>query len=1027
MKKHGCVKTLPEIMNHKPWLWRKKSMEKTILAVGKVVSSSKTIEEEAHKLPTNKETGLERSSKSLNEKLATVLLDSHSGDDPLAKQAQKPQQEIRGNDKTKQEVESVEDLEEEASAETVTPADATLEEPLQPPSSVQVEQEQKLSGATAKISTEHEKIQRDLEEKLRETSKRLDDLTAENTHIANALLTKEKSIGDLVKCKQEADAEFSTLMARLDTTEKENSFLRYEFHVLEKELEIRKEEMDYSRQYADVSHKQYLESSQKASKLEAECQRLRLLLQKRSPGSAGLGNMKNEVGVARIRKSNPSRELMYKNNDARNSSNVSEKSFGLMTKRLQDLDEENKALKRILTTKNSELEYSRLMYAETASRLSQAEILLRKISENQRSMELVRCYPTSNELPLMSNYDIYSDDEAISSGSWANALMSELEHLRTSEAKIHKSSRATEVSDISFLDDFAEMEKGAIVSIDTPKRGYFSDVSGRELVSVKQDHLGISERKQEIQFKHTTTEKSFDWLQIVLNAMSKEKHISKRSLHELFDDIKIALDCVNHPTACKSDTEAESKQHFNSNLRKSVHRIVNLIEGIAPKSFMCNNCPDCLEEIKHSDISQSPTPKDYFVHVFQWKVSDLNPLLHQLVHTCKDLLTGKAYFENFIEEVAFALDWSINNSVTSTNAAIARDKIKKQFSSHLSQNQSKTDVEDKQSSRLPSFAYPDEQCELFNTQNDQCDLLEEIRKLKYDLRSTKTAKKDLEEKLLSVTDESQNLAKQCQEAQNNIKGLESEIEALKESKATLEDQIEKQKIINEDLDTQLTIAQTKLNDIFQKFSSLEVELEDKKNSCEDLEATCLELQLQLESIAKKESPTYGKYEVEKIYQTGWEITTASSKLAECQETILNLRKQLKALASSNEVAIFDKVVSTTNTMANPTQKKNLIKRSSLRNQMQAEDEAKGGMHKSVQTEETKSDKDVQRPPLLQSETEKSLPSPKSLTSEQHDRSKTTGSLAIVPGKKQIGFGFLRKLLSRRKKGRGKGTKLLAKA
>lgn len=114
-------------------------------------------------------------------------------------------------------------------------------------------------------------------------------------------------------------------------------------------------------------------------------------------------------------------------------------------------------------------------------------------------------------------------------------------------------------------------------------------------------------------------------------------------------------------------------------------------------------------------------------------------------------------------------------------------------------------------------------------------------------------------------------------------------------------------------------------------------------------------------------------------------------------------------------------------MANPTQKKNLIKRSSLRNQMQAEDEAKGGMHKSVQTEETKSDKDVQRPPLLQSETEKSLPSPKSLTSEQHDRSKTTGSLAIVPGKKQIGFGFLRKLLSRRKKGRGKGTKLLAKA
>ncbi|XP_068462639.1 filament-like plant protein 7 isoform X2 [Phaseolus vulgaris] len=983
-------------MNHKPWLWRKKSMEKTILAGDKVVSPSRPIEEEVYKLPLTKESGSERSSKSLNEKLATVLLDSHSGDDPLAKHVQKSQQEIK---------------------------DATLKEHLQPPSCVQEEQEKKLSGVIPKISIEDEKIQKELEEKLRKTSKMIDDLTAENTHLANALLTKEKSIGDLVKCKQEADAEFSTLMTRLDTTEKENSFLRYEFHVLEKELEIRKEETDYSRQYADASHKQYLECSQKVSYLEAESQKLRLMLQKRSPGSAGVVNMKNEVGMMRRRKSNSNRELIYKDNDA----DVSEKSFSLMMRRLQDLDEENKALKRILTKKNSELESSRLMYAETASRLSQAEILLRKVSENQKCVELSRCYPTSNELPLMSNCDIYSDDEAISSGSWANALISELEHLRTSEAKVRKSSKATEVSDMSFMDDFVEMEKRAIVSIDTPKGGCFSDISGRELVPVEQDLLGFSERKKEIQFKHTT-EKSFDWLQIVLNAILEEKIVSKRGLHELFYDIKIALDCMNHPTACKPDTEAENKQRLNSNLRKSIHRIINLIEGIAPKSFMCNNCPDCLGENKHSDISQSPTPKDYFVHVFQWKVTDLNPLLHQLVHTCKDLLTGRADFENFIGEVAFALDWSVNNCATSTNAAIARDKIKKHFSSHFSQNENKIDDEDKQSSQSASYVYLEDQCELLNTKNSQCDLLEDIRKLKDDLRNAKTAKKDLEQKLMSVTDESQNLTKQCQGAQNNIRGLESEIETLK-------DQIEKQKIVNEDLDTQLTMAQAKLNDIFQKFSSLEVELEDKNNSCEELEATCLELQLQLESIAKKESPTYGRYEVEKIYQTGWEITTASSKLAECQETILNLGKQLKALASSSEVSIFDKVVSTASTVANPTQKKNLIKRSSLRNQMQAEDEAKGIIYKSVQNEESRREEDVQMPPLVQSETENSLQSPNnlvnspetSLTSEKNERSKGTGSMAMVAGKKQVGFGFLRKLLSRQKKGRAKGTKLLAKA
>lgn len=1040
-------------------------MEKTIFAMDKVVSPSRIIEEEVHKLSTDKETGFGKSSKSLNEKLATVLLDCHAGDDPSSKHAQKSQQEIRGKDKAEQEPESTEDLYKEESAETTTTTDGELLHPL---SCVEEEQEQRSCGAIPNISKEQDKIQKELEEKLRETYKRIDDLTAESTHLTNALLAKERSIGDLLKCKQQADAEFSTLMGRLDSTERENAFLRYEFHMLEKELEIRKEEMDYSRQCADESHKKYLENAQKASKLEAECQRLRLLLQKRSPGPAGLVNMRNEVGVMRRetdmrrRKPGPARELIYKNNDIGNSTEV-EKSIGLMIKRLQDLDEENKALKRILTKKNTELDSSRIMYAETASRLSQAEILLRKLSENQKSMELARYYPAPNELALISDFDIVGDDGTISSGSWANALVSELEHLRTAEATNHNNSKAIEVPDMSLMDDFVEMEKRAIISVDTPKRGYCSDTSGRELVPVEQD-LGFSERKQEIQFKYTTTEKSFDWLQIVLNAILEEKCISKRSLDELFDDIKIALGCIKHPTSCKSDThkksrhpgeadsfsvdsfssvaEAKGNQHFNSNLRKSVDRIIKLIEGIAPKSFICNNCPDCLEENRHSDISQSPTSKEYFVHVFQWKVSDLNPLLHQLVHTCKDLLTGRADYENFIEEVAFALDWSINNCATSTNASIARDKIKKHFSFHLSQNENENenliDVDDKIKQSFCSLpdAYPDHQCVIFNTKNNQYDLLEENRKLKDDLRNAKSAKKDLEAKLQLITDESQDLRKQFQEAQNSIKGLESEMETLEESKRITEDQIEKQKLINEDLDTQLTMAHAKLYDIFQKFSSLEVELEDKKNSCEELEATCLELQLQLESIVKKESPAYGRHEVEKIYQTGWEITTASSKLAECQETILNLGKQLKALASSSEAALFNRIVSTTSTMAmvNPTQKKNLIKRSSLRNHMQAEDNAKA-THEPVQIEESIIAKGAQKPPFLQSEKGSAMQVPKilvnapetSLTSDQNDRSNAAGSLAIVPSKKQGGFGFLRKLLLRRKKGKGKGTQLLTKA
>ncbi|WJX44420.1 hypothetical protein P8452_31397 [Trifolium repens] len=995
-------------MNHKPWHWRKKSMEKTSFSADKIVSPSQIIEKEAHNLSSDKESASRiSSSRSLNEKLAKVILDSSVG------------------------VESDEDLDKEVSAETVSHADETLQEPLQPLSAVQGEQEQKSCVVIPKISKEHEKVKKELEEKLKEANKRIDDLTSENTCLTNALFSKEESIGEFLRCKQEADEEFKTLMTRLDSTEKENAFLRYEFHMLEKELEIRKEEMDYSRQYADASHKQYLESSQKASKLEGECQRLRLQLQKRSPGIAGSMNTKNEIGMMRRKKSNPTRDVVCKNNDIRNSTRVSEKHIGLMIKSLQDLDEENKALKRILTKKNTELESSRFMYTETVSRLSQAEILLRKFSENHKSMELARCYPTSNKLPLMTSFDISSDDEAISSGSWANALISELEHLRVSEAKTHDNNKAIEVHDMYSMDDFVEMEKRAIVSVNTSKEGYLSDVSGRELVPVEQD-FGLGERNQ----------KPFDWLQIVLHAMLKEKRLSKRSLDELFDDIKIAFGCINHSTGRKSDITQKSMHreesdsfHGNSfgDFTEAVNRIIKLVEGIAPKSFFCNNCPDCLEENQDSDISQSPKSKDYFVHVFQWKVSDLNPLLHQLVHTCKNLLSGKADFENFVEEVAFALDWSINNCANSTNASIARDKIKKHFNSFQSanENENQIDVVGKQSFRAHSVAYSNDQSD----ESNRYDFLVEMRKLKEDLSNTKSAKEDLEVKLLSVTDESKNMTKQCQEAQNSIKGLESEIESLKESKAIFEEQIEKQMLINEDLDTQLTIAQSKLNNIFQKFSSLEFELEDKKNSCEELEATCLELQLQLESIAKKESPTNDRCEAEKIYRTGWEITTASSKLAECQESIINIGKQLKALASSNETALLDKVVSATSSMAIPSQKKNLIKRSSLRNQMLAEDDDKEATHESIENEESKNIENEQKPALLLSEKESALETSKvqvhgqetSMTSEKNDRSNVKGYLTIVPHKKQGGFDFLRKLFSRRKKGRSRGTRLLAKA
>jgi chromosome segregation ATPase len=104
----------------------------------------------------------------------------------------------------------------------------------------------------------------------------------------------------------------------------------------------------------------------------------------------------------------------------------------------------------------------------------------------------------------------------------------------------------------------------------------------------------------------------------------------------------------------------------------------------------------------------------------------------------------------------------------------------------------------------------------------------------------------MEARLQSATDKTETLMVKLRESEQRVERLQAEVEILKESKGMVEDQIENQKSINEDLDTQLTVTKAKLNEVFQKFSSLEVELEDRSNCCEELEATCLELQLQLE-------------------------------------------------------------------------------------------------------------------------------------------------------------------------------------
>lgn len=745
------------------------------------------------------------------------------------------------------------------------------------------EHEQRIHDAVMSTSREHEKEQKKLEEKLTQASNRLENLTLENSNLSKALVAKDKLIEDLHRHKFQADAEFSALMSRLDSTEKENAFLKYEYHMLEKELEIRNVEMEYYRRSADESQKQNLESVKKITKLEQECQRLRLIVRKRPPGPPALSNMKNEVQMLgrnqtdmRRRKVNATKDLIVRDAALENSSDIQSKKMTFMIERLRDVEEENKALKTILNRNITEIHSSRTMYAQEAYRYS----------------------PLANKLALSSGFDVGSDDGISSSGSWANALISELEHFRNGKPKDSSDCKSLEVSDISLMDDFAEMEKLAIVTADLPSGNeYHPNLTGKDLVPSAEVHSSFGDKKKEKQPGDIGTDKAFDWLQVVLNAMLKQKHVSKRSLEELLEDIKIALGYMKYPVAHEADTTATSvnpaesdplhisgyitwkspsksripdsmsgalstdtsveisaREHIPSNLRKSVTKIIKLIAGI-------NTAPDYTPDDwseRDQNFKSSATLSEYYVRVFQWKRSELNPILQQCLSTCNNLLNGSADLERFVEELASALDWILNNYVTPKEASSARDKIKKHFGWHETQRENDQGVDipvgeldtvhssKEQPLGWPLVASREGQDLSVQLKKVQHSLQEENCKLKDELKNIESVKKDMEARLESLIEKSESLMMQLQESEQKNGSLQTELETLKASKGIIEDQIEDQKLINEDLDTQLTVSRAKLNEVFHKFSSLEVELEDKRNCLEELEATCLELQLQLE-------------------------------------------------------------------------------------------------------------------------------------------------------------------------------------
>ncbi|AEC07447.1 filament-like protein (DUF869) [Arabidopsis thaliana] len=890
-------------MDHKAWPWKKKSMEKTVVeSNGEVVADKIELE---HRV------------KSLNDKLNSVEAESN-------KHETEAQEAIVGWEKTKAEVASLKKKLDEAlnekhrSEERSSHTDAGLKECVQQLRFVREEQERRMHDALTKASQEYERRLIVIKTELAGSGKRLAEAEGENAQLSKALLAKNKTVEDLNRERDRIEVDFNSLVSSLESKEKENVSLRYEVRVLEKELELRNEEREFSRRTAEASHKLHLENVKKVAKLESECQRLRVLVRKRLPGPAALSKMSNEVEMLGRRRVNGSPH----------SPMIDSEKINNLTEQLCLLEEENKTLREALNKKVSELQFSRNMYSRTASRLLEFESHLEESSRGT-NIEPSRSSNVSHEVSLASVTEFDNDDKVSCADSWASALLSELDNFKNKKEMGTSLVGTPKAAEMKLMDDFAEMEKLAMVASTIDNRPGSSPICSSDSISATGPVENESNENSSEATKTSGTVYSLNpdaspkddiksdslpqSLHIVLKAVMEHKHITQRNTDEVLEDIRKALSSVNHSSFSTNHQETktltvEDRLDMECNISKSIHRIIDVIEGVS------------LKDERHVSNRESERLSGYTARVLQWKTTELSSVLQRFLQACYDLLDRKADMKKFAQELSSVLEWMVNHCFSLQDVSTMRDEIKKQFEWDESRSGSEVDIG------------------IFRQ-------VSEAEKLRTEDVSFLACK----DQLIEDKPGNQNLSRKTVEEEANDKTASA--------------------------------------------SENELKLEEKQNM-----------------------------------RTELEIAAASEKLAECQETILNLGKQLKALTNSKETALLSEtlmydVTDKSNNLpdAQPShettkpEKRLTSQRSSLLDQMKAEDHNTGESKDQKPQAADKNGKGGNS--SVYNETIEAL---EQILLSDKSKGSDSNCFAIVPQKKTGGVKSLwRKLLGRNKKGKSK--------
>ncbi|KAL0904982.1 hypothetical protein M5K25_027151 [Dendrobium thyrsiflorum] len=923
-------------MDRRSWPWKRKSSEKASSDSDSVRASLSNIgvkqREQEHAKPVSfvqisvekyeHFNGLEEQVVVLNEKLNVVnkklssaQADMTTKDDIVKQHAKVAEEAISGWEKAeaetlalKHQLESVTLLKLSAE-EQAAHLDGALKECMKQIRNVKEESEKKLQDVVFAKTKLWESVKSELEATIAGFERELLKNSAETAALSRSLQERSAFLMKISGEKVQADAEIEVLKTNIQSYEREISSMKYELNVTVKELEIRNEEKNMCVKSTEVANKQHIDDVKKITKLEAECQRLRGLVRKRLPGPAALAQMKLEVerlghgfGESRLRRQSGERSSSYP--FLSKEANVNEvehchKEIEFLTARLFAMEEETKMLKEALSKRNSELQDSASKCAKTANKLRilESQVLVM----NQQKSSLKSNADISFEGSLSQNESNQSlasmsedgiDDAVSNAESWASALISELSQFKkekNSRSKITQSS-----NHLDLMDDFLEMEKLAGLSsesngvvtvsnegLDNMKNENCDDTSSvdvhmdvcKEKTSSLNQASGQLLSKIQAQIAHAVEAKVLDSkardlveeIMTIVQDAQKERPIQSKD-HLNAEEAQHSMEVADFETSLKHHDNScrEIESSMNQDLRSAIswiHDFVILLckEVTHGKSSVVQATAEKLEEFSNSVnkiFCNNLDPVDFILS-----------LCHVLSGTKEFILrtwaTGESRITNCIDKVTL-----LENGITHHDSA--GGKLDRDYD--LSPSVSAPEVFNGPSN-LPSEseAAPDS----FS--------FEEFKNLKME-------RDNMEVNLINCKETLEHLKIQLAETVQNLAELKLQLSACQKSNDLTDTQLRCMTESYTLLESRAEKLEAEINLLRSKAEALATDLFAERRSHQDDLAKYVDLQEQMRIMS-----CHSETDADTKARQQREIAAAADKLAECQETIILINKQLNAL------------------------------------------------------------------------------------------------------------------------------------